>query len=623
VKIFTHALAWTGALALSASSHAQAPFGNWVHDNTAIPLAIYVSPSGSNANSGLSPSSPLQTLDVAVQQADFWLSILFPLVGKGVTINAFPGNYVEAQPVSVPAWGIAIEPYRDLLQPGGVVNVSLSGGPWANRGTIEFDRPLGPNCQSVFLTPPSDMPASVLRGFRVQGNSSGHAVRIDPTANVPDVGLDLTVEVEINQCELHTSSRGLRIENTGLIDVPYACVIVDNRIHGCALGVDTISIWDESNLFRSNWIYDCHTGMRLTTQCPKAGRVWPRILSNAIWDMDDQFGIEMQGVSAQVVNNTIAFVTGPVTLPLPVPAPNNLPASIGWFPGILGGAGETLVFANNILFSPPFAVGGGTFDPREIQFGAPFTGALTLLSNDFDASGTLTTPPLLVSATNVPIATPNFANMTTPFDVHLTAASPSVTNLGDQTFVVPGATASLVVNGTTFPAHCALEMDLDARTHQTNTSAVDVLHRGADQFVPDGIRLRAPTAITGQPAHTLADAFGAVVPGAGGTTSVWIENAGPNGSFFVTVLCFTLPMTPEMQHIVVTPFGSLAIDPAVANAVTVDSGFLGATPTQTLINLGTMAPTSLEAEMYLQSIVFRPNGTASFSNRIRIDADGL
>jgi hypothetical protein len=114
------------------------------------------------------------------------------------------------------------------------------------------------------------------------------------------------------------------------------------------------------------------------------------------------------------------------------------------------------------------------------------------------------------------------------------------------------------------------------------------------------------------------DPVGTVLPGAGGTTSVLLDVQGPPGSFGFTFLCSTLPMGPELQHVLVPSTGSAAIDPAAANAVVID---FGATPRQWTQGLGTVSPAFLEAEMYLQTLVLRADGSFSFSNRIRLDVD--
>jgi len=55
--------------ALAVRAGAQQVFGPWVH-STAQKLDVFVSPTGSNSNSGNTPTSPLQTLDAALALAD-------------------------------------------------------------------------------------------------------------------------------------------------------------------------------------------------------------------------------------------------------------------------------------------------------------------------------------------------------------------------------------------------------------------------------------------------------------------------------------------------------------------------------------------------------------------------
>lgn len=590
----------TGAAALPA----QQPFGPWMHDNSMAPLAIYVAPPplGNNLNSGLSPTMPVATLDVALTRADRQLASFFPTVGQGVTVNVAPGTYTLQQPLSVPTFGISVEAYRSVL-PGGSVDIQLAAA-FPNRGTIEFDAPLGPGTQNTIGTP-AGMPPSVLRGLRIQNNAaSGFGVWIDPTlANPGNVRPDFPIEVEVNQCRIVNCARGIRIENLNNVQVSYACKIVDNEIESCAIGIEITNSWFHSDLIRSNRIHAVAEGIVVSSPTVTAGDLFPRIMSNAIFDASDQFGIRLSNCSAWIVNNTIAFVRGPMS---PI-----LPASIRY---VGAGVGETLVISNNILFSPLTALG---INPDEIQFAAgPFVGALTILANDFDATGAFTAPPVAVGINNFPIATPAFASMAPPFDVHLTAASPSIVNPGDQSFVLPGAMVTLS-NGDMPLANCALDMDLDPRTHRPGGAPVAVLHRGADQSIDDGVRLTAPT--TGPvPPSQLADSFGTVLPGAGGNTSVLLSVTGPAGSFGFTWLCSTLPMGPELQHLADPSFGSAAIDTSAGNALVIDQGPL---PRQVVFNMGTLVPAFLEAEMYLQTLVFRADGTMSFSNRIRLEAD--
>jgi hypothetical protein len=149
---------------------------------------------------------------------------------------------------------------------------------------------------------------------------------------------------------------------------------------------------------------------------------------------------------------------------------------------------------------------------------------------------------------------------------------------------------------------------------------LDVLLRGSDQFIETGVRLR--TATTGT---TPADLFGNVKVDASGNASVDLLLDLPIGSSFLVALGAALPMGPEMQHLVVSPFGSLAIDPSAPNGAIVLNSTQPTTqnPHPVTFNLGQVSPAFTEAEMYLQAMVFLPNGVITFSNRIRLDVDGI
>ncbi|MBK8979061.1 MAG: hypothetical protein IPM29_24455 [Planctomycetes bacterium] len=595
-------------LAAGPQLAAQQPFGAWVHDNAANSLSLYVAPAplGSNSNSGDSPSRPLATLDRAVAVADRLLSNTFPTTGTGVTINVLPGAYTLAAPLSVPCFGIAIESYRCTSIGGATaglsgVTVQLASS-FPNNGVIEFDRQLGPASVARRLDP-LRLPPSVLRGIEIVNNSVGFGIVIDPTINAATIlNRNAVTAVEINQCRIEGMRRGLRIVNILGLPVPYANVIADNEIVACGMGLEIDSFSFQSDLLRSNRIHGGSEGIVLRSQTLVAGDMHARVLSNAVWDMADQFGIRMDNCSATIVNNTVAFVRGPVASA----------ASVRYGGS---GAGETLIIANNILFSP--APVPGAVNPLELDIvPGGFAGTLTVVNNDFDA--TSPAAPFAGSPTNIAIATPAFANMTAPFDVHLTPASPALVNPGDQGFVLPGSQTTITVGGRTFGSNCALDMDLDARTSVPAGGTTVALHRGADQLIGDGIRLTAPTASPTALPHQLADVIGTVVPAPAGNSEVLLDVTGSANDFAFVELCSTMPMGAELQHVGFPGIGSLGLDPSSSSTFVVLSGPL---PLQTVVNLGTIVPTFLEAEMYLQALVLRQNGTFGISNRIRIELD--
>ncbi len=590
----------------ACAANAQAPYGPWVH-NAGVPMTFFVSPTGSNSNGGLDSANAFATLDHAVAQADIFLGALFPTFASGVTINVLPGTYTLTQPLSLPAFGLSIEKYWDSA--AGTVTITGNVG----GALFDFDHMVGPFTAST-IGIPDGLPPSAVRGLRFTNNPSGPAIQIDPTVNATADELKRTVEVEINQCLMSQCTRGVMIQNQGGLEVEYRNVIVSNQIGSCAVGIEAINAWYESDLFRSNRIIGAMTAMRFDGSGAKAGMLHPRVLSNTIHNSSFLVGLSLTDCSARIVNNTMGFVTvsGGTTQPTTIRI-----ASDGG-----GSTGESIVIANNILFSPAFTIAGTlSYNPPEITIaGTPFAGSLTVVSNDFDNSGALFAPPQAFSPTNIGIANAQF--VAAPGDLHLTATSPSITNLGNQSFVVPGPTATITLNGVTVPANCALDLDLDPRTHMQSGGPVDVLHRGSDQFIETGVRLRTATAGTNP--LRLADAFGNLKVDSAGNATVDLLLDLPVGSVFVIALGAALPMGPEMQHAVLTPLGSLAIDPNSPNGTTILSG--GPTtvsPHPVTWNLGLISPAFTEAEMYLQAIVFLPNGVTTFTNRIRLDIDGI
>jgi hypothetical protein len=416
--------------------------------------------------------------------------------------------------------------------------------------------------------------------------------------------------VQVNQCTIFQCGRGVRIRNGKAAEYEYRNVIVDNDIVQCGVGVDVANRWYESDLIRSNRISASGTAMRIDGRQSDPGSLHPRILSNTMQNSTGFVAVELQDCSARIVNNTIAFTTDL----------GAVPASIGVFPDPGGSGGEAIVIANNLLFSPVYPVGTQTFDPPEILVqGATFAGTLTVDSNDFDSSGAgvLITPLVGTLSGNVAVANPAFASP--PADLHLTAASPSVANAGNQAFVVPGATATILLpNGVGVPASCALDVDLDPRTRAETDLGVE-LHRGSDQFM--GIVTRLSTTTFGS--NPAPDAFGNVPVDSAGNAAVDLLLAAPVGSLYAVYLGAALPMGPELQHIDVPGIGSLAIDPSAGFGTTVLSGATTSDPEPLTLNLGQVSPAFTEAEMYLQALVLLPNGVLTFTNRIRLDVDGI
>jgi len=69
--------------------------------------------------------------------------------------------------------------------------------------------------------------------------------------------------------------------------------------------------------------------------------------------------------------------------------------------------------------------------------------------------------------------------------------------------------------------------------------------------------------------------------------------------------------------------GKVRRTPTPGNGATVLSGVTTVNPQPVTFSLGQVAPSFTEAEMYLQSVVALPNGVLTFTNRLRLDMDGL
>jgi hypothetical protein len=119
--------------------------------------------------------------------------------------------------------------------------------------------------------------------------------------------------------------------------------------------------------------------------------------------------------------------------------------------------------------------------------------------------------------------------------------------------------------------------------------------------------------------------FGNIPVDSSGNAAVDLLLDLPIGSVWSIELGAALPMGPEMQHLVVSPFGSLAVDPTPGNGTTVlaSSSPTTANPHPVTFNLGAVSPAFTEAEMYLQAVVALPSGVITFTNRIRLDVDGI
>lgn len=598
------------ALAVSLGSvplaSAQGTFlGNWEHPS-ANQIDVFVAPPplGNPGNSGLTPSSPLDDLQTAVNLAEFFAAVM--PTGTGTTVNVLPGTYAIAQPISVPAFGISIEPYWGGFAGTPPVLQEAFGGAFLNAGLLDIDRFVGPMGLAVGKST-ADYPATSIRGLRISSDGVTSCIRIEPDRNPAGAALDIPLAVEVRQCDLGGSPVardlvGIDVFESGAVDVLSACVFAENEIHDLiGVGIRINTNGDNIALIKGNRIHRAHDGIFVNELGIKESESWPRILSNFVYDTFDGHCVRLINCSATVVNNSIGFAVPAVPI---APA-----ASISWAGN--GAVPETLIVANNILFSPDTA---GLPPTVELLVPTPFPGTLVVDSNSFDATDPLPLP----GTANIAIASPLWVGMTTPFDLHLTDASLAVVGTGNGLFTLPGAT--ITVRGTAFPADINLDVDVESRVHQ-DLAGVTRLDRGGDQHVADGTGIRyADTVAMGFPLEWSADPIGNLIPDAQGLSQVEIDVVAPPGSFFFLFLSADLPAGPDMQHAFVTPFGSGALNPA--SLATVGSGTIPGSSVSTVhVNFGSLTVTALEAETYLQALVFHPNGTAHFTNRLRIDLD--
>lgn len=607
-----------------ALATAQQAFGPWIHDAAVDDLILYVAhpPLGSDTNNGKTRSTPFATLQRAVDEADVMLAASSGTVG--VSINVLPDAtpYLLDETVHIPAYGVSIEPAFPDNVGDRVTFAPSSTFTWPSIFLFAFDHFQGTSSAEAFPDA-GDLPPSMVRGIDFDVRSFG-GVLIDPTIGGPDV-TTAPVAVGVNQCDFRRSSsedfgQGITVTRSNPNPVLYRNEIVDCTLTGMLIGIALGESAPASDLLRSNRISDGWIALHLYNPGDEeGGSPWHRVLSNAFWGNGQanfpsiwlSHTVFAYDCSMTFVNNTVAFTKHDVAA---------VPAMVTgvFIDNASMGVARPMVIANNIFYQPDLAAQGFA-DPDEITLSGSLGTGSVVLSNDFEQNGSLFTPFLLVSATNTPIASPNFVSQN---DVHLTFASLGVVGAGDMQFTVPGTAATVTVGGVTLEAHSNLDFDLDARTHQPAGAPGDFPFRGADQRIGQGIRLSAPTTRPSTPQNELADAYGTVLPpAAGSNVEVWVRLTGPNGALFFLGAGTTLPMSPELQHAVVSPFGSVAIDSTSPNGATIASGTLGFGNNDVKLNFGPAIPGFDEGEVYLQALILRPPffTTGTFTNRIRLE----
>jgi hypothetical protein len=590
-------------------------FGPWVHAPSSQ-LDIFVSPSGSNSNSGQTPSAPVQTLAQALSNADSLQAATGPTAPRGVTINVMPGTYTVSTALSVPAFGISIEAYYSNATAGTAPPTILSNVSAVPTDVFVVDRAVGSAASAAGIQAQL-LPPTSFRGLTIDlapgASSNVTGISILPGNNLSNMGTQTQTSVGVYQCTIRNLNFGIvTVSNSAFLELDE---FVDNDIQGTAgansLGIIILGVGPSSCLCRSNRIRDFSQGIEALNLSGTSGVVRPRILSNFISACD--FGVQINDASAQVVNNTIAFAHSNAQ---PAGAITYIPNSTN------NSSGETLVVVNNLFFNP--VVPGAALIPGVLtQTGAP--GALVLDSNDFEPTGglVLPIPTPAPSATNMSVSTPNFVSSTSPFDLHLTTSSPSASSshIGNFNFVDPGLTSRFTIGASTILADVNFDVDTDARTHQPAASGTRSLHRGADELMTDGLRIQYSA--TALPNTLCPDPFGNVIQDSAGNSNAMIDLTGPAGASYSLWLCQQFTGNPTLQHTVFPPQGSWALDTTTGNSAVIATGTLSSSGTATAkLSLGKAIPAGfLEAEMYLQLAIQRTDATAAFSNRLRIDLD--
>jgi hypothetical protein len=555
---------------------------------------------GTDSAAGDTPNNPVASLAVALSRADAMLAASPTLTG--VTINVFPGSYILTSPVSVPVFGVSIEPYRDVLAPLGT-DVTLDASSLSGfAGSIAFDHVLGIGAQSTSNLSSFYSPSS-LRGVTIIGGSNT-TIHIDPSQTSSPTGLDPldVIEVGLHSSTLlasgPASTAAILITNTAGMPALYRNIVSGNTISGGAIGIRISLSSTASDVLLSNQIVTTSSGIDVNTQGTANDIVRPRILGNFIRGQFNGCGICLNGGSASILSNSIAFVGGTIT-------PTFTPGSIVYNPNTSLPL-PTLVVANNILFSP-----GGVPEIDLTTF-APFPGIIFFASNAIENVDAGAAGP-----NNTLIAGSPFFSAV---DLHLTAASVGLLGPGDPAFVSPGA--GFLVGPTFFPTNINLDIDGDSRAHQPAGAVGAELHKGADQFVFDGLRLRYDSG-AGVPTTDQANRIGAVVPDLlSGQSRVALALDVPTGAVIGMFVSGMGLAGPEFQHALVAPWGAVALDPLTASAFAFGgSSSTGPSTVRQTANYGVVFPQFLEAETYIQALILRPDGTGSFSNRLRVEFD--
>ena len=608
--------------------------GPWAHDANANWQTLYVSPNGDDANQGWTSADPFETIGAAVAAVDGLIAQGLISVAQtpsiygngGVTINLAPGIYTVATPIELPAFGVCIEAGRGGAGSQVVVRGSLPVPVFSiSENYGPFDA-LGAAGQGL-------LPASEIRNLTIEcpSNATGLSIDMRSAAPAPEadisVGvigcdfaamgmypvLDLPIGIQIY------SGSGQRSMRNRIVSNDFEGLLYAVDIHGGSAA--------HSDLIRSNQVQGCAMGVVAEAGTGRASATRPRILSNMIAGCGSHnfqpvgglpigAGVLLGECSGQLIGNTIAYTRNSC------PSSNNCGTPVGYaWDGaagivVFGPSGSmdgrsSLVIANNLLFNTAYVRGNAAVESEEIVLEQAQGIDHLIVANDFDGTSNLVTPnDVQVGSGNVAIGDPGFqSGALGAYNLHLSAASLGIVNEGDLAFVIPGQAASFQIGQSSFDSNCALDADLDSRTARAAGALGASVRRGADQ--PADTQLRAP-------ASASVDANGNVSQSSSG--QLLLELDAPVGSTAFVFLSVAMPEGAEQQHLFLPGMGSLALGTDPAGFVSVGE-LLGTTQSTSGLLITLPIPPNIigEAENYLQAWIFRPDGTQTLTNRLRLD----
>lgn len=576
--------------ALAAFATAQ-NFNQW------NPRQFYVSPAGSDTNSGTSVGNAFLTITHA-------LSVTTLTPGVATAINVLPGNYAmnfanpllgETFPLTMPVKGVKLEAYAP-----GVVIDAFGSAP----GTPVID--------VVTPSPLGTLPASIVRGLDITGGSVGVSVSATPVT-LPS-GADPVLRPEIRDCRIHHNlgpllggGFGIKVSNNS--NLRTEVVIENNEIdHHGTLNVPSAGIRiatstadaADSTLIRGNNIHDQEVGVDMNRN---AGYCRPRLFSNFIWHHEQHVFINKAGPI--LVNDTLAFAIPFSSLPVlrgvnhaaagNAASDEVIPASLQ-----MNGQKDLCVIRNCILWNP--AVGG--FPCPEISGPGPFCIGFDDVEDMGNASNVFNRGNVVV----IPNPGPSFVGA--PADLHLTNTAGQIEK-AELTFLVPGVFIDLDGRG---PVRLDIGTDIDGDSRNIDfikTNAAFAPDRGGDEVRAAGdVHLDAVG----------VDRFGniAMTPVANFTLNL-TKRANEFAAILVWMSDPAGPVDMNYANTLLSPWGNQLLPSA--GMVTLITTNQTTQPLSTLsIPLGVANPVFAECELYYQGMtVDLATMKGDISNRVRVE----